>query len=188
VTSFYLGSGAHPQGSNLALWARAGGNSLVNGQIQYGPARVMTSTATAGDTADADRAECRAAAEALQLAEQIAREGPPIVACFGRLPRGESCHFVTPVRFGRRRADHFGHLELTSSWMRFHGALDMSIIWSEVASVERSGHDIVISLADSTRQFRFHCDALHEAARGVVVASHLANAARQAELDERPGA
>ncbi len=127
-------------------------------------------------------AEIRASFEALDLADQIARSGLPIVVGFGTPPLGESCHFVTPVRFGRRRSDQFGHLDLTSSWLRFHGALDLSVVWTEVASVQRSGHDIVISLAESSRCFRFCCHALSEAARGAVVASYLANAARQVPL------
>lgn len=155
----------------------------MNGQIQYGTTRGMTSTTTVDtDTDDSALAETRASNEALALAEQIAGKGLPTVTGFDTLPPNESCHFLAPVRFGRRRADQFGHLELTSTWMRFHGALDVSVVWSQVATVTRSGHDIVISLDDSTREFRFWCYARSEAARGGVIASYLANVARQARL------
>lgn len=143
----------------------------------------MTSEATAQTvTADSDREETRAALDALNLAHEIARGQLPRVAPFGRLPPGESCHFVTPVRFGRRRDDQFGHLELTSGWLRFHGALDLSVVWTEVASVERTGQDIVVSLTDSTRSFCFSCHWLGEAARGTMVAAYLANVAHEVRL------
>lgn len=119
-------------------------------------------------------AEIRMSLEALDLAERIAREGLPVIASLNRLPPNDRCHFVTPVRFGRRRGDQIGHLELTSGWVKFHGALDLSIVWTEVADVERDGHDIIVSLVDSRRVLRFYCHALEEAAHGAVVARHLA--------------
>src|SRR5688572_5080249 len=33
----------------------------------------------------------------------------------------DACHFLAPVRCGRRRTDQFGHLELTTERLRFHG-------------------------------------------------------------------
>ena len=131
-------------------------------------------------------AEIRALYEALDLADQLARGDLPVVVSFGRLPQGECCHFVTPVRFGRRRSDQFGHLELTSGWLKFHGALDISIVWTEVASVQRCDHHIVASLADSARSLRFCCHSLSEAARGSVVASYLVSVAQQVRLSPPP--
>jgi hypothetical protein len=64
-------------------------------------------------------------------------------------------------------------VELTSSWLKFHGALDMSVVWSEVSSVERDGRDIIVSLLDSRRVLRFCCHSSEEAARGASVAKHL---------------
>lgn len=119
-------------------------------------------------------AEIRMSLEALDLAERIAREGLPVIGSLNPLPPNDRCHFVTPVRFGRRRGDQIGHLELTSGWVKFHGALDLSVVWTEVAGVERDGHDIIVSLVDSRRVLRFSCHALEEAAHGAVVARHLA--------------
>jgi hypothetical protein len=114
--------------------------------------------------------EIRVALDALDLADRFALEGLPIVPSVDRLPPGEHCHFATPVRFGRRRADQIGHVELTSSWLKFHGALDMSVVWSEVAKVEREGRDILVSLLESRRVLRFCCHSAEEAARGTSVA------------------
>lgn len=184
----------------------------MNGQIQYGPARPLTSGGTpvvstegtarlgtfrhevrrAGRQSDrstllglierarelglrdedirSELTEIRVALDALDLADRFALEGLPIVPSVDRLPAGEHCHFATPVRFGRRRADQIGHVELTSSWLKFHGALDMNVVWSEVARVEREGRDILVSLLESRRVLRFCCHSAEEAARGTSVA------------------
>ena len=118
--------------------------------------------------------EIRMSLEAIDFAERIARDGLPVITPLHPLAPGDRCHLFTPVRFGRRRADQVGHLELTSGWMKFHGALELSVVWTEVAAVERAGHDIVVALVDSQRVLRFSCHALEEAARGAVVARHLA--------------
>jgi len=187
----------------------------VNGQIQYGIARTLTSGITPPAPSEAtvrlgtfrhelrragrqpdratllrliDRArelglrdeeiptelrEIRVALEALDFAERLTLEGLPAVPSVDPLPAGEHCHFATPVRFGRRRGDQIGYVELTSSWLKFRGALDMSVVWSEVSSVERDGRDILVSLLDSRRVLRFCCHSAEEAARGASVARHL---------------
>jgi hypothetical protein len=94
------------------------------------------------------------------------------------LAPGDQCHFVTPVRFGRRRADQYGHVVLTGGWLKFRGTLDLSVTWSEVADVQRAAREIVISLLDSRRLLRFSCHSELEAARGVVIAQYLAQSAR----------
>jgi hypothetical protein len=123
-------------------------------------------------------AEIHASLEALDFADYLARHGLPTVAPIAELPHGESCHFVTPARFGRRRSDQCGHLELTTSWLKFRAALDMSIVWSEVADVRRVGRDIQVSLTDSRRPLRFCCPTPGEAVRGAVLAQHLLEASR----------
>jgi hypothetical protein len=133
-------------------------------------------------------AEIRASFEALDLADQIAHGALPVAASLDARPHKNACHFFTPVRFGRRRSDQIGHLELTQTWLKFHGALDVSVVWSEVGAVQRNGRDIVVSLVDSKRLLRFSCHALSEAARGAVIATHLANAAREAGRDLAYGA
>jgi hypothetical protein len=188
----------------------------VNGQIQYGNARPLTSGGTplqpSSDTAarlgsfrhevrrairrperetlaaleerarelrlrdediQPERDEIRIALDALDFDERVTVEGLPVVASTDRLPAGQSCHFATPVRFGRRRGDQIGHVEFTTSRLKFHGALDVSVVWSEVASVERDSRDIIIALLDSRRVLRFSCHSAEEAARGMVVARHL---------------
>ena len=117
--------------------------------------------------------EIRVALEALDYAERLTIDGLPIVSSIDRLPPGEHCHFATPVRFGRRRGDQIGHVELTSGRLKFHGALDLSVVWSEVTSIERDGRDIIVALADSRRVLRFCCHSAEEAARGASVARHL---------------
>jgi hypothetical protein len=139
------------------------------------------------DAISDELAEIRASFEALDFGDQISRAGLPIVISLEPLPDGELCHFVTPVRFGRRRNDQFGHLELTTSWLRFHGALDISVVWPAIASVTRSGRDIIVSLNESRRLLRFCCHALSEASRGGVVATHLLHLARCAERDAASG-
>jgi hypothetical protein len=119
-------------------------------------------------------AELRAGLETLDFAERLARDGLPIVEALEQLPPQELAHFVTPVRFGRRRTDQCGHLELTSDRLRFRGALDVSVVWSEVAAVARAGHQILVSLATSRRVLHFSCYATTEAARGTLIAQHLA--------------
>ena len=99
------------------------------------------------------------------------------------LAPGDECHFVTPVRFGRRRADQYGHLVLTSGWLKFRGTIDVSVTWSEVADIQRVRREMVVSLRDSRRLLRFSCHSEAETARGVLLAQHLAQSAQPATAD-----
>lgn len=150
----------------------------MNGQNQYAAANTLTYDPTAD-------AELRAAQESIDFGNRLAREGLPMVEPLGQLSPGEQAHLVTPVRFGRRRSDQCGHLELTSARLRFHGALDVGVAWSEVASVERVGHEIVASLETSRRVLRFSCYAPAEAARGILIARCLLQTAHR-RLQECP--
>ena len=143
----------------------------MSGQIQYVPDDSLTTESTR-PTEELD--EVRAIVETRDFADRIAREGLPVIESLDPLPPYERCHFVTPVRFGRRRSDQCGHLELTSVRLKFHGALDVSVSWAEVGSVERTGHEIGVSLVHSPRVLRFCCHAISEAARGTVIARQLA--------------
>jgi hypothetical protein len=122
--------------------------------------------------------EIHACASALDLADAIARGELPLAATIDRLPAGDSCHFASPVRFGRRRTDQFGHLELTTAWLKFHAVIDLSVAWSEVAHVHRLGREVTITLVDSTRLLRFWCPCLADAARAAVLAHHFARPSR----------
>ena len=82
------------------------------------------------------------------------------------------------MRFGRRRVDQYGHVVLTSGWLKFRGTLDLSVTWSEIADVHRAAREIVVSLEDSRRLLRFSCHSELEAARGAVIAQYLAQSAR----------
>jgi hypothetical protein len=139
----------------------------MNGQIQYEHDFDVTSDPTL--ETDAEIPSQRAA----DLTEQIARDGLPVVAARRTLPPEEQCHFAAPVRFGRRRADAFGYLELTNLRIRFHGSLDLGIAWSEVAGVELVGHEIIVLLTGTRRRLCFRCHALAEAIAGSVIARHL---------------
>jgi hypothetical protein len=118
-------------------------------------------------------AQIRASLEALDFAGTLAHDPLPVVTSIEPLAPGDVCHFVTPVRFGRRRSDQFGHLSLTSGWLKFRGTVDITVAWTEVAEVQRAGCDIIVSLHDSKRVLRFACNAIGEAARGGVLAHHL---------------
>jgi hypothetical protein len=118
-------------------------------------------------------ARIRASLEAVDLAGRLERETLPVVTSMEPLAPGDVCHFVTPVRFGRRRSDQFGHLSLTSGWLKFRGALDISVAWAEIADVQRAGRDILVSLQNSKRTLRFSCNEMTEAARAGVLAHHL---------------
>ena len=123
-------------------------------------------------------AQLRACLEAFVLKDALARGEVPVSDAPDPLPPGDRCHFVTPVRFGRRRSDQFGHLVLTTGWLKFRGSLDMSHAWSEIATVRRDGRDVIVALQDSRRVLRFSCHSLTEAARAGVLAEYLAHAAR----------
>jgi hypothetical protein len=94
---------------------------------------------------------------------------------------GDTCHFICAARFGRRRADQYGHLVLTRLWLTFRGALGVSVSWREVVSVVRADRELIVSLQDSRRMLRFSCQTYDEAARGDVIASELARLAAAGE-------
>src|SRR5262245_47118379 len=118
-----------------------------------------------------------------ELAARLQRGELPKVKAPDPLAPGDECHFVTPVRFGRRRADQYGHMVLTSGWLKFRGTVDVSVAWGEVADVQRAGREMVVSLRDSRRLFRFSCHSDAEAARGALIAQHLTQSAQPPAAD-----
>jgi len=118
-----------------------------------------------------------------ELAARLRRGELPMVKALDPLAPGDECHFVSPVRFGRRRADHYGHLVLTSGWLKYRGTVDFSVTWGEVADVQRVRREIVVSLRDSRRLLRFSCHSEAEAERGVLIAQHLTQSAQPATAD-----
>jgi hypothetical protein len=127
--------------------------------------------------------EAGAQLEAVALANRLWLGDLPTATPPDALAPGDVCHFVAPVRFGRRRSDQYGHVMLTGGWLKFRGTLDVSVAWGEVAGVQRAGREIVVSLQDSRRLLRFSCHSIAEAARGGVIVQHLARAARPQAVD-----
>jgi hypothetical protein len=123
-------------------------------------------------TGDAEPEEARARLSERELSDSIAAGALPVVATDAPLPAGNVCHFASPVRFGRRRADQFGHLELTSASLKFKGVIDVSVCWSEVADVHRVGREVIVTLEDSNRPMQFWCPSMADAARAAVLARH----------------
>jgi hypothetical protein len=121
--------------------------------------------------------------DAVELANRLRHGEIPTVEAPHALAPGDECHFVAPVRFGRRRSDQYGHLMFTSGWLKFCGTLDVSVAWGEVGGVRRAGRDIVVSLEGSRRLLRFSCHSIAEAARGGVIAEHLTSGARPHTVD-----
>jgi hypothetical protein len=126
-------------------------------------------------TVDAELDEAHARQCEHDLADSIAAGVLPVVATDDSLPAGNVCHFASPVRFGRRRADQCGHLELTSSWLKFRAVIDVSVVWSEIADVQRTGREVIVTLADSTKPLHFWCPSMTDAARAAVLAKHFSN-------------
>lgn len=127
--------------------------------------------------------EVSAELDAVELANLLKHGDLPIAEAPDLVAPGDQCHFVAPVRFGRRRSDQYGHLVLTGGWLKFRGSLDVSVGWGEVAEVRRVGRDIVVSLEESRRLLRFSCYSAAEAARGGVIAQYLASNARPQAVD-----
>ena len=95
-------------------------------------------------------------------------------------PAPDDCHFVMPVRFGRRKSDQVGHLVMTTSWLKFRGTVDVSVLWTDVADIQHTESDVIISLHDGDRRLRFSCRDADEATRGAAIARHLTEIARAA--------
>lgn len=121
--------------------------------------------------------------EAVELAGRLRLGDLPTANAPDALAPGDVCHFAAPVRFGRRRSDQYGHLMLTGGWLKFRGTLDVSVAWGEVGEVRWAGREIVVSLENSRRLLRFSCHSIGEAARGGVIALHLARSARPTTVD-----
>ena len=127
---------------------------------------------------DEEVARLRAALAALRLRDEIKAGTLPVVSSAEPLAPGDVCHFRAAVRFGRRRSDQFGHLLLTSGWVKYRGTIEVSTAWSEVATVERAGVDVIVALQNSRRLLRFCFKDIEEAARAGVIAEHLVLLAR----------
>ena len=135
-----------------------------------------------------DLARIQASLDALTLRESLKGGVWPVVPSPETHSPGDPCHFMCPVRFGRRRADQYGHLVLTRDRLKFRGALDVSVAWTEIASVERAERELIVGLQDSRRMLRFSCHTFDEAARGGVIASELARLAAEAAPAPAPSA
>lgn len=123
-------------------------------------------------------AQLRACIDAIDLQERLSRGEFPSAKPPDTAAPGETCYFACAVRFGRRRADQFGHLVLSSACLKFRGALDVSVAWGEIASVRRDAREVLVALQESRRVLRFSCHSHTEAAQAGVLAEHLARAAR----------
>lgn len=99
---------------------------------------------------------------------------PTSVQTLGENRSEEECHFTAPVRFGRRKTDQVGHLLFTSGWLKFHGTVDISVAWAEVSRVDHHDGFMIVSLHGTRRTLCFLCQTEEDAARGSVVATHLA--------------
>jgi hypothetical protein len=130
------------------------------------------------DDVGEELSEIRACLEALDVQGHLDQGELPVVDCLDPLAPGDACHYVSPVRFGRRRSDQFGHLMFTSGWLKFRGAQDLSVSWSEIGSVRRDGRDLIVALHNSRRVLRYSCHSLAEAAVGGVIAEYLTRLAR----------
>ena len=125
---------------------------------------------------DEELAQIHATLAALVLVSDPAGRLLPVVETTEPLAPGELCHFAAPVRFGRRREDQFGHLMMTSGRVTFHGAGDVTVAWNDVSGVLRAGREVIVSLRDSRREFRFACQSIDEATQAGVIAQCLAAA------------
>ena len=72
---------------------------------------------------------------------------------------------------------------MSSAWLKFRGTVEWSVAWGEVARVESTDDQLVVSLHDTRRILRFGCHGSDEARRGSVVASHLAALAQADACD-----
>jgi hypothetical protein len=90
-------------------------------------------------------------------------------------PTSEVACFTAPVRCGRRRHDEIGHLELTNHRLRFHGTIDVNLAWSDVARIDRDEREMVVSLRERRRQFRFSFHTPEEARQGTELARQLSD-------------
>lgn len=134
-----------------------------------------------------DLSQLRASLDAITLQEQLARGQMPMARSHTSLAPGDVCHFAAPVRFGRRKSDGYGHLTMTSGWLKFRGTIDISVAWSEVAAVQRADRDVIVLLQESPRSLRFCCEDLETSARAGVLADHLARASRVDDEDHTVG-
>jgi hypothetical protein len=122
---------------------------------------------------DVELASIRASLAAIALREQLASAPPPVLSGAGPYSPDDPCHFTCTARLGRRRSDAPGSLLLTGRALRFRGTDDLSIPWSEIQQVQRSGHEVIVISHDQWRLLRFDCAALDEAAMASVMADHL---------------
>src|SRR4051812_12715034 len=123
-----------------------------------------------------DVGRVHASIAALELLEQIESGRLPIVAAPAALSSGDTCHFVAPVRCGRRRADQYGELLLTTGWLRFAGRVDASVGWNQIADIQRAGKTLVVTVEGRRGAFRFSFQSIEEAARCGVIAGPLRSA------------
>ena len=59
---------------------------------------------------------------------------------------------------------------MTSFRLRFHASIDINFGWGDVAGIERVEKDVVVTVGDRRRQFRFCFHTAAEANRGALIA------------------
>ena len=150
---------------------RSLGEAPVRAELERLRSRIRD-LGTGDDVAD-ESALLQGYVEADGMRARLERGDLPVLDPGGYLPPSDICHFVAPVRFGRRRLDHVGHLLLTAEAIRFRGAVDVSLAWGDVESVRRDDREIVVSLQQRRWTLRFWCHSYAEATVGVVIANHL---------------
>jgi hypothetical protein len=112
-------------------------------------------------------------------------ENPTSLQTAPNVPAGvDEDHFTIPVRFGRRKTDQVGHLVLTTAALNFRGTVDMSVLWTQVARIDRADTELVIALYETRRILRFCCFGEEEAARASAIGNHLVGLAQSQPLHE----
>ena len=153
------------------------GDAADRPTLEHLVARVAALGLTEDDVSE-ELGQLRASLEALELNARLTRGELPLAETPDWIAAGEVCHFVCPVRHGRRRADQFGHLVMSANSLQFRGALDVCAPWSDVTAVRRDRREIVVVVQETTRVLRFSCHSYEEAARGTAIAEHLTRAAQ----------
>ena len=115
----------------------------------------------------------------VELAEAVARNGPPAIATGHRAVGADRCHFAAPASLPDEPGQPGGTFLLTGTRAIFvGGARAMTVPWHGVAAASRQERDVVLVRAGRDDVQRIRCNSYGDALRAAFLARHLAGRSR----------
>jgi hypothetical protein len=115
----------------------------------------------------------RGAVDLIDLQEQVARDGLPIVPHQHKSLGGERCHFIASVSLADDTSQRSGRLFFTETRLAFVSTPLVTLPWGAIAAIREDGRDLIVVAPGRGALHRFRCNSYTDARCGRFLADRL---------------